>query len=131
MLNEDLIDKIKKHYQYFIKCHKKASAIGNLKVTEKDFSDIKTVLNLFNDNIRWAYTKEGYIYYYVLNLRWVISVIYLCYENDKSLDCSSLEKLKKFSGFYVSLFNEEKERYFKWKKIYEQKIKKIEEIFGN
>jgi len=132
MENEKLRNKIKKHYECFILHHQNASALKCVNPSERDFSSIKSILGLFDKNIAWVKTQEGYLYYYRLNMRWAFSIAYLCHENDASYDKECLGALENYVKYSHSAINEtNKKEYLKWKAIYSKKIKKIKEIFGN
>lgn len=95
---------------------------------------LNCVFELFNQYITWASTEEGYVYYYTLNLRWVLYLTYVCHEEFPGMENFCIQKLKKFVNYSTTTSNykcyDEKE-YLKKREIFLKKIKKIEEIFGN
>jgi hypothetical protein len=125
----ELKNKIKRFYKRFLDIH-------NTEETQKMarrnllFETLPLILNYFNCYIGWARAKEGYTYYYTLNLRWVIGITYIAHEFDHSYDDLCLRKLRNFWEYSNHLERDESKRYKRQREIYDKKIKKIEEIFG-
>jgi hypothetical protein len=131
MESNEIRNEVEKLFTHFTKIHH-TEAIRRIYPNEDDFSSIRNIIHIFNQRITWAKTKEGYVYYYILNLRWILGITYLCikYSMINYPYCiSALNRYIKYRG--SGLTEEERKKYHKFKGIYEKRIEKIVEIFGN
>lgn len=138
MVTQDkrLISRIAKLFEHFTDCHQ-TSAILRIKGKTLDYSDLDEMFDVFNRNIRWSGAKEGYGYYYFLNLRWAIGLSYVCHSFSNRYDDYCLEKIQTFRDFCCSFEGKEflnlgysERKCTSLRKYYVKKIRKIEELFG-
>lgn len=135
--DKDLISRIANLFEHFTDCHQ-TSAILKIKEKTLDYSDLGEMFDVFNHSIHWSGTREGYAYYYFLNLRWTIGLSYVCHSFSNRYDDYCLKKIKNFQGFCLSFrdkgfmnlgYTERKCTLLH--KHYAEKIRKIEELFGH
>lgn len=139
MNNElELICEAKAYLKCFLEKHQTKST-KSLKPLIHYCTDLHDLFDFFNRNIYWYNTVEGGLYYYFLNLRWVIALSYFCHEHSKDYDNLCLEQLNRYykfsnenaSGVYFGSFNYTIEEYRRLYRYYAHKMKKIKEIFGS
>ena len=130
-LNGDLKERVNHLFERFIKIHN-TEAVNLAAKSWKGVYFLEEVFNFFNAHITWSSTKEGYVYYYTLNLRWVLILAYLCYEEFQEYKHIAHSYLVKFVSYSSSSFRSYERDIYKQKNIFfHKKIKKIEKIFGN
>ena len=131
MESKEIRNEVEKLFTHFTKIHY-TEATRKICLSEYDFSNIRTIIHVFNEKIRWASTKEGYVYYYILNLRWVLGITYLCIEHSMIDYPYCINALNKYVTYHYSgLTEEDRKKYHKFKGVYKKRIEKIVEIFGN
>jgi len=120
-------------YKHFFEIHSTEKTKMLLLMDKKYlFLNLLGILNVINHNITWGLTKEGYLYYYTLNLRWAIGIAYICHEFDSKYDDICLRKANEFVNYRSSSYLVGIDyKYHKVQKIYKEKIKIMKEIFGN
>ena len=135
--DKDLISRIANLFEHFTDCHQ-TTAILRIKEKKLDYSDLGEMLDVFNCNIAWNGTKEGYAYYYFLNLRWAIGLSYVCHSFSDEYDDYCLDKINTFQNFCYSFIGKgfmnlgyTERKCTLLHKHYAEKIRKIEELFGN
>lgn len=128
-MSKDLKRRTDRMFERFTKIHNKLAVKEMIEKrgTPRTFNE---VCEVFNVNINWSSTKEGYVHYYTLNLRWILYLTYICYEEFPELVNFCIMKLRKFV-YYSSSTVENEQQYCIKKNVFLKKIKKIEEIFGN
>lgn len=128
----DVEKEIERLYKHFLNFHQTEATKKIEMVVKPPYDNIPKMIDIYNVNIIWNRTKEGYIYYYTLNLRWVYALTMLCHEIYPEKERFCLEKLNMFRHYYSSqLFTEEdRKQYNKIFAIFGEKIKKMREIFG-
>ena len=126
---KELKNRIEDFYKHFLDVHNTRSIREKMPKTLNNYKTIGRILGIFDSNISWAATDYGYLYYYALNMRWVIGISYLCHELYPSFDEICFLFLKKFVNYHMSCVDEDK--YERTKRIHSLKVKKIEKIFGN
>ena len=134
--NKELIPKIADLYEKYIKSHP-TYAMKKVKEFTIDFGNLDKVFDVFNYHIGWGGTKEGHSYYYILNMRWVIELSYLCHEFSNEYDNYCLGKIDyyyKFSTKSGYSFKKgvryTRQQFIAHYEFYTKKIEKIKEIFG-
>ena len=131
MESKEMANEVEELFTHFTKIHN-TEAIRKVCPSEYDFSNIKHIVHIFNDRISWASTKEGYVYYYILNLRWILGITYLCIKHSMVGYGSCISALNHYIGYRnYELTEEDKKKYYKFKGVYEKRIEKIVELFGN
>lgn len=119
---------LEKYFDYFSNIHCTEEIRAIKAKNNHDFTNLSKTLNIFDRNINWYRSNEGYIYYYVLNLRWAIGVCYLCHEYFPKADKICIERISNFLEFHYDYVDDRE--YFRKHAIYRNKIEKIKEIFG-
>lgn len=131
MESKEMANEVEELFTHFTKIHN-TEAIRKVCPSEYDFSNIKHIVHIFNERISWAKTKEGYVYYYILNLRWILGITYLCIKHSMVGYGSCISALNHYIGYRnYELTEEDKKKYYKFKGVYEKRIEKIVELFGN
>lgn len=131
MESKEMANEVEELFTHFTKIHN-TEAIRKICPSEYDFSNIKIIIHIFNERISWAKTKEGYVYYYILNLRWILGITYLCIKHSMVGYGSCISALNHYIGYRnYELTEEDKKKYYKFKGVYEKRIEKIVELFGN
>ena len=131
MESKEMANEVEELFTHFTKIHN-TEAIRKVCPSEYDFSNIKHIVHIFNDRISWASTKEGYVYYYILNLRWVLAITYLCIKHSMIDYQCCISALNHYIGYRnYNLTEEDKKKYYKFKGVYKKRIEKIVELFGN
>jgi hypothetical protein len=131
MESKEMANEVEKLFTHFTKIHN-TEAIRKICPSEYNFSNIRNIIHIFNNRITWAGTKEGYVYYYILNLRWILGITYLCIKHNMTNYLSCISALNHYIDYRnTDLTEEERKRYYKFKGVYKKRIEKIVEIFGN
>jgi len=138
LIPKELFDKVQLYCWHFFEIHQTEDIKKYIiKCTKNDIvknRNIYNLVNIVNYSLSWANTKEGYHYYYFLNLRFNIGLLYLFAEYDnKKYSKYFIKTLKGFMGFSSSLGISRNDFFFSETKMkyYKEKIKKLEKIFGN
>ena len=129
-LEGTLGDAIRKYYKKFINMHQNSATKRFPEKLPKSFS-LESAYDYINQNITWSSTKEGWLYFYTLNLRWVLGITYLCHEFEPQWEKCCIAALNRYLYFSSGLRGYKEKRYHKIQHIYERKIEKLKEIFGN
>lgn len=131
MESKEMANEVEELFTHFTKIHN-TEAIRKICPSKIDFSNIRVIIHIFNERIAWARTKEGYVYYYILNLRWVLGITYLCIKHSMTNYQYCIDALNGYIGYRnYDLTEEDKKKYYKFKGVYKKRIEKIVEIFGN
>ena len=131
MESKEMANEVEKLFTHFTKIHN-TEAIRKICPSKYDFSNIRNIIHIFNNRITWARTKEGYVYYYILNLRWILGITYLCIEHNMTSYLSCISALNHYIDYRnTDLTEEDRKKYHKFKGVYKKRIEKIVEIFGN
>ena len=128
----DIEKEIERLYKHFLNSHQTEATKKVEMVVKPPYDDISKMIDIYNVHITWSKTKEGYVYYYALNLRWVYALTMLCHEICPEKERFCLEKLNMYRHYCSSSqFNEkDRKQYNKTFTIFGEKIKKMREIFG-
>ena len=131
MESKEMANEVEELFTHFTKIHN-TEAIRKICPSEYDFSNIRVIIHIFNERIAWARTKEGYVYYYILNLRWILGITYLCIKHNMVGYLSCISALNHYIDYRnTDLTEEDRKKYHKFKGVYKKRIEKIVELFGN
>lgn len=132
MESKGMANEVEELFTHFTKIHN-TEAIRKICPSKFDFSNIRVIIHIFNERIAWARTKEGYVYYYILNLRWILGITYLCITKHNMTNYQyCISALNSYIGYRnYELTVEDKKKYYKFKSVYKKRIEKIVELFGN
>lgn len=131
MESKKMANEVEKLFTHFTKIHN-TEAIRKICPSVRDFSNIRHIIHIFNNRISWARTKEGYVYYYILNLRWILGITYLCIKHSMINYHYCINTLNEYVDYCnYELIEKERKKYYKFKGVYKKRIEKIIEIFGN
>lgn len=132
MESKEMANEVEELFTHFTKIHN-TEAIRKICPSKFDFSNIRVIIHIFNERIAWARTKEGYVYYYILNLRWILGITYLCITKHNMTNYQyCISALNGYIGYRnYELTEEDKKKYYKFKGVYKKRIEKIVELFGN